>query len=303
MVHTKFEESLKMVQMTGVKMKRFTRILLRWAAWASALAVIPQTLPMLATNSLALDSNITGIYVGSMHLVDGKDRDIPLSFSLTLTDETVSTPTGLEYVIDGAFVVDEEGGPYSFTKVSYDLDNNRFDMKYSRPRMDPSSTSPASLRLIGGLDEEGGISGKVSSGVFGPIGTFKVKRDDSLNSIPFRQKYGGKWHGAYRNHKFGYDGYIEITIQPSARNTENPAGMEFDFTPGRRGGYSTNGIWIASFNQVVIDYLRRKIIMNDDEGAISIEMEIDVNDMSITGEQNSAAYGKTTSFNRLTRAD
>jgi hypothetical protein len=282
-------------------MKQFAKILLRRAAWVSALTVIPQTLPMLATNSLALDSNITGIYVGSMHLVDGKERDIPLSFSLTLTDETVSTPTGLEYVIDGAFVVDEEGGPYSFTKVSYDLDNNRFDMKYSRPRMDPSSTAPASFRLVGGLDENGGISGKVSSGVFGPIGTFKAQRNDSLNSIPFKQKYVGTWKGKYYNHRYDYDGDIEITIQPSARNTENPSGMEFDFTPGRRGGYSTRGVWVATFNQVVIDYLRRKIIMNEDEGTISIEIDIDVRDMSISGMQSSAAYGRTASFDRLPR--
>ncbi|MEY4632321.1 MAG: hypothetical protein RIQ81_2441 [Pseudomonadota bacterium] len=283
-------------------MKKFGQIALRWASWASALLAVPQAVPLWATKAVALNSDITGIYVGSMHLVDGKERDIPLSLSLTLTDETVSTPTGLEYVIDGAFVVDDEGGPYTFTKVSYDLDNNRFDMKYSRPRMDPTSTSPSSLRLVGGLDEDGGISGKVSSGVFGPIGTFKVKRDDSLHSVPFKQKYVGRWQGSFRNLRYNSDGFIEITLQPSARNTENPPGMEFDFTPGRRGGYSTNGIWIASFNDVVIDYLRRKVIMNDDEGTISIEMDIDVNDMTISGEQNSAAWGRTVTFSRLTRA-
>lgn len=249
----------------------------------------------------AVSGDITGIYVGSMHLTDGKERDIPLALSLTLTDETVSSPTGLEYVIDGAFVVDEEGGPYAFTKVSYDLDNNRFDMKYSRPRMDPTSSSPASLRLVGGFAENGEVvSGRVSSGVFGPIGTFKVVRDDSLSSIPFRQKYVGKWRGDYYNFHAQRSGPVEITIQPSARDTENPAGMEFDFTPGRRGGYSVDGFWIASFNHVVIDYLRRRIIMNDDQGSISLEMEINVDDMTLSGEQNSAAWGLTTVFNRLT---
>lgn len=282
-------------------MKNFKNFLLNGAVYVAIAISLTQAVPFGASIRASDPTDITGIYVGSMHLVDGKEREIPLAFSLTLTDETVSSPTGLEYVIDGAFVVDEEGGPYAFTKVSYDLDNNRFDMKYSRPRMDPTASAPASLRLIGGLDENRGISGQVSSGVFGPIGTFTVNRDDSLYSIPFKQKYVGKWRGQYFNYHARRAGVAEITIQPSARDTENPAGMEFDFTPGRRGGYSVDGIWIASFNRVVIDYLRRTIIMNEDQGAISIELNIDVNDMTVSGEQNSAAWGLTTSFERLIR--
>lgn len=242
---------------------------------------------------------LAGIYVGSMHLVDGKERDIPLSLSLVITDETISTPAGLEYVIDGAMVVDDEGGPYTFTRVSYDIENNRLDMKYQRPRNDPSTTAPASLRLVGGLDGEGGISGQVNSGVYGPIGTFKVKRNQSLTSLPYQRKYVGTWSGNQRNIRFNSSGEAEISLQPSARNTQNPPGYEFDFTPGHIGGYSSNGIWMTSFNQVVIDYLRRKITMVDDGNLINIELTIDFEKNSLTGQQTSSAYGLTTLFDFL----
>ena len=80
-----------------------------------------------ATSVSAAGGNpITGIYVGSMHLTDGgNERDIPLSMSLLLTDET----SGNQFIIEGQFIVDEEGGPYTFSRVTYDIDNNRFDMK------------------------------------------------------------------------------------------------------------------------------------------------------------------------------
>lgn len=245
------------------------------------------------------DGDLAGIYVGSMHLVDGYERDIPLSISLVLTDETISTPGGLEYMIDGAFVVDDEGGPYTFTRVSYDIDNNRLDMKYSRPRLDPSTTAPATLRLVGGLDGQGGITGKVNSGIYGPIGTFTVKRNESLVSLPYQLKYIGTWSGRYKNVRFNSSGTAEVTLQHSSKPSQNPPGMEFDFTPGRSGGYSYNGVWITSFGQVVIDYLRRKVVMSDPEDLITMELLLDFDRKTAKGQQTSSQYGLTAIFDYL----
>jgi len=252
-------------------------------------------------SAFAESALLSGVYVGSMHLVDGKERNIPLSVALTLTDETISTPSGLAYVIDGSFVVDDEGGPYTFTRVSYDIDNNRIDMKYSRPRMDPSTVSPASLRLVGQLNGDGSISGKVSSGIYGPIGDFKVARDDALRSVPHKIKYIGKWTGKQRNVKWNKVGYAEINLEVSARNTQNPPGYEFEFTPGRIGGYSSDGFWMTTFNSVVIDYLRRKIVMTDIENFLAMELDIDLEQGIISGKQTSSAYGLTNIFDRLVK--
>lgn len=264
-------------------------------------AILAFLMPMFKPAELrATDITISGVYVGSMHLVDGSERDIPLAVALVLTDETTSTPNGLEYVIDGSFVVDDEGGPYTFTKVSYDIDNNRFDMKYARERLDP--TALATFRLIGGFDGDNGITGRVT-GIYGPIGTFVVKRSNSVVTLPFKQKYLGSWRGSYRNIRFNSGGIAQITLQPSSKPTQNPTGMEFDFTPGRTGGYTYNGTWITSFSQVIIDYLRRKIIMTDPQDLTTIELSVDFDKKTAKGQQSSAQYGVTTIFDHLSKIE
>lgn len=128
---------------------------------------------------------ITGIYVGSMHLTDGGYiRDIPLSVALRLTHENI----GSQFVIEGQFIVDEEGGPFVFSRVTYDIDNNRFDMKYNRPRGDSGAIH---LRLVGPYGAGGQITGDVTSAIGGKIGTFKITRDPNLTVITPKQKYLG----------------------------------------------------------------------------------------------------------------
>lgn len=255
-------------------------------------------------SSLAEEGSITGIYVGSMHLVDGTERDIPLAFSLALTDETTSTPTGTQYIIDGSCVIDEEGGPYTFTRVYYDLDNNRLDMKYSRPRGDPTTVAPASFRLVGSLGNDNTISGTVTSGMYGPIGTFKVTRDGAIKSLPIRNKYAGRWDGIGRNVKFKYDAQTSIVLQASTGHSiVNPSDYEFDFTPGHTGGYTFDNTLIGVFNQITIDYLRRKVNMVDSSGAISLNLVPDFANGKLSGQQTSTSWGLTAVFEKLTRIE
>jgi hypothetical protein len=206
-----------------------------------------------------------------------------------------------ETVIDGAFVVDEEGGPYTFVRVSYDLDNNRIDMKYSRPRGDPTTSSPAAFRLVGSLAEDGSMAGNVTSGLYGPIGTFKIKRDDSLHALPRKTKYVGSWYGDAHNVRFNDYGSVAVHLNPAASVTTNPPEFEFEYTPGRIGGYEWDGVPVGSFNQVVIDYLRRRVVMIDSSSLVNIDMTVDADGKVVSGQQTSAYYGLTSVFKGLTK--
>ena len=71
---------------------------------------------------LAANHKLEGTYSGSMKLV-GNTSEIPLTISLVLTGEFAVVPkTGgtisEQQIIDGAMPVDEEGGPYSFSRVT-----------------------------------------------------------------------------------------------------------------------------------------------------------------------------------------
>ena len=256
----------------------------------------------IVTPAMAADEPIAGIYSGSMHLVDGTVRDIPLALSLIVTNERVPTPNGMQNVIDGTFAVDEEGGPYVFTRVTYDIDNNRLDLKYMRPRTDSSPTAPGSFRLVGNFGPGNTIVGAVSSGVVGQIGTFTVTRNASLVSLPVRQKYIGKWVGIGHTVSGNHNYEVIVTLQPSGGQTTNPTNYEFDFTAGRVFGYTVNGdIGIGTFNQVVIDYLRRKIHAVSNDGTLSLDLTADPNNTSVSGAQYSSMYGLTTIFKSLVK--
>lgn len=254
---------------------------------------------LMSSRVFAAGISLTGIYNGSMHLTDGGViRDIPLAVALTLTDETTPTPNGNQYIIDGQFVVDEEGGPYAFTKTTYDVDNNRLDLKYSRPRPDPTTVAPVSLRLVGAFASDNSISGSVTSGVYGPIGTFKVNKMTSMTSLPYRRKYVGRWEGVGKNVVFDKKRSVAIALQPSGSQTINPSNYEFEFTPGRICGYSADGTIIHSFRNVTIDYLRRKIVMAD-TGSMALDLSIDFVKNMLSGSVSSAAWGLTTTFQDL----
>lgn len=248
----------------------------------------------LSTGAVSAPNPITGIYVGSMHLTDGGYvRDIPLSMSLHLTHENA----GSQFIIEGQFIVDEEGGPYVFSRVTYDIDNNRFDMKYNRPHADSGAVS---FRLVGPFAVGGVISGDVTSGLAGKIGTFKITRNPNLAEITTKQKYIGRWEGVGRLVAQNSNVTIGFKLQPSAGNPViNPVNYELDFTPGRVCGYSMDNITVTSYSNVAIDYLRRQIAMSDTEGRTSVSMKINFTNRTLTGVQNSAMWGVTTQFNNL----
>jgi hypothetical protein len=76
-----------------------------------------------------------------------------------------------------------------------------------------------------------------------------------------------------------------------------------DFTPGRICGYSIDGITVASYGNVAIDYLRRQITMSAADGSTSIDLKIDFATKMLSGMQKSAMWGVTTQFSNLPTVD
>ena len=126
-------------------------------------------------------TGIDGRYQGTMSLIDGEENaEIPFAIIMTLTDELEKvevSPGVFEMlkVIDGNFLIDKEGGPFTFTKVTYRLNTSEIDLRYSRTR-GVTVGQPSSYRLVGKVAADGTISGRVLSGFKGQIGTFKLAK-------------------------------------------------------------------------------------------------------------------------------
>ena len=154
--------------------------------------------------------------------------------------------------------------------------------------------------MVGPFATDGSISGKVTSGVAGSIGTFKVTRDPKRTAIAVKPKYFGTWEGVGRLVAQNRNVIIGIQLQPSMGSpTVNPVNYELDFTPGRICGYSLDGITVSSYGNVAIDYLRHQITMSAPDGSTSIDLKIDFATKMLSGIQKSAMWGVTTQFNNL----
>jgi len=214
--------------------------------------------------------SLSGVFVGAIHFNDGAEkRDIHLQVSLSRSEETepVETPNGIQqrYIIDAAFSLDHEGGPYIFSKVNYDVDLNILDMRYSRnPAENSSAPAPASLRFTGKFNSDGSIEGYVTSGFYGRIGTFNLAKTD-LDFLTQTPKYFGRWVAKpdWTEQVYG------LSIEPGIGDTLNPPGLELGFTPGKLGNFGIDRKVLTPFplvniglNRTSIDYLRRRMVIS-----------------------------------------
>jgi hypothetical protein len=263
-------------------------------------------LGMLCCSALVLGARvpaIEGIYAGEMKLKLGKiSRVVPLQLAMTTTGESVvvQIAPGVNeerLVIDGAFLVDDEGGPYGVGHVTYNLDLGELDLRYNR-RDETLGQVPSSFRLDGKVDAQGNMLGRVISGLQGVIGTFQLKRS-TLTTLKVTTKYQGVWAGEGRTPQ-GYNVPLEIGLGTSERPQVNPPNYEFYYTPGKLGYVSWKGTK-APFNQIAVDYLRRSIVMSDtgsiESGAIATaECHIDDATQDLIGTLYGVYRGKVASF-------
>jgi len=252
-------------------------------------------------NSPAVRPIFEGHYFGTMDLQFDRPRKINLEVTLTRTGETVTVKVGenkyeQRQVIDGAFLVDDEGGPFAFTKVSYNLDKNLLDLRYDRQQLS-SISFPADFRLVGNFTEKGLISGRVLSGNRGPIGTFQLEPIKRLGLQPTR-KYMGSWSGRARATAGGtYP--MWIVIGSGLKEVSNPFDLEFDFSPGKLAQYVFNGEQF-NFNNVVIDFLRQRVFLSfiDGQGRqeVMARADLDFEKRTMRGTLYGMYRGKSAEF-------
>ena len=242
---------------------------------------------------------INGIYSGSMHLIDQSERDIPLQLALTLTGEYAIVDGVNRLVIDANVLIDDEGGPFGFSKVYYDQDANTIDLIYYRPQANSIPVSPG-FQLKGHF--ENGFStlkGFVYSSRSGRIGTFEVNRNNNRSMVMTR-KYSGRWVGPITFEPENRQEMFEIAMVDSGIPTRSPADFEFEYSRGKAAYYSTHDIH-QGIETTQIDYLRRRFFLqsrNSQTGelAISIEFTITPDGKTITGVMNSVFGGQRGSF-------
>lgn len=265
---------------------------------------------MLLPNLLLADPpKIDGSYSGSMTIDDGGGKqEIPLLTNLTLTGEFAKvevSPGVFEMVklIDGSFLIDSEGGPFPFAKVTYRLETSEIDMRYNRTK-GVNVEQPSSYRLVGKVNDKGEISGRVLSGFKGQIGTFKLAKGDAKPLVA-KLQYAGTWIGAVTMLPEGDRYRFGITVAPTGFATINPAQFEFDYTFGKIAHMQFESSKMDLRN-VVIDYIHRRIVMSDAEwnsalSGLTVEAQIDFSNSKMTGYFSSAFGGKRGEFtlNRL----
>jgi hypothetical protein len=239
-----------------------------------------------------------GIYFGQLDLSESGGKAVDLQLSLALTGETVTRPGGeVEQVIDGAFVLDQEGGAYTFTKVSFDINEAKIDMKYLRQELTSNPETPASFRLVGYFQSDNSIEGRVFSGTRGPIGTFKVTHG-GVPAFRRQSKYTGRWEG-FADLRAGGRVPMSIELVDTEGSTTNPVNMEFAFTPGKLASIHWGAINFSMSN-IVIDYLRGVISMRrgGETGPteLSIEYVVDESSRNAIGVVKSAGRGEVARF-------
>jgi hypothetical protein len=238
-----------------------------------------------------------GIYQGTMSIGNGTAaRSVPLQLSVVLTGETATRPNGdVVQVIDGAFLVDGEGGAFPFNRVTFDLSDSRLDMRYTRPQMDNGDDSPASFRLIGNYQANGRITGRVLSGYRGPIGTFDVTWTNR-GAFERISRYRGRWQG-YAVLASGGEVPMSLQLVDAEGATINPVDLEFQYTNGKLANVHWNNLNF-SISNISIDYLRGiitlRIMSADGRSDLSIEFSIN----SLSPSASSSAVGQIKSAYR-----
>lgn len=273
--------------------------LINFNIWlAAVLFFVPPLMALTPFSNFTLE----GIYDGTMTLTDGSKRTIPLQFSLTITDEFVDAPPDSPFsyqkVIHGSFIADDEGGPFPFANIRYDLTTGKIDFRYNRPNSSVTPTSPFNLRFIGRVQQNKTIAGRVVSGVKGQIGTFTLNRSEDKDYLQQVDKYFGVWRG---NWTFLQEEErtmeVKLVLEKSLLYSSNPPLFELDHTSGRTG-FIDFDTYMMAFSQVTIDYLRRQIIIfSQRPNGATVTLIADLDEQgNLTGHANSTFRGKTGVF-------
>lgn len=215
-----------------------------------------------------------GIYDGQMKL-NGQDVEMSIQVSLKKTGETEVLANGdAREVLEGSFVLDGEGTPYSFSKVILNLDNGWVEMSYYRSNMDVSKNT-ANFRLFLKIQSDLSLKGNVYSSLWGRLGSVVLKKS-SQSHFKIQNKYMGLWRGEILREG---GRKVPIELRLASRGGEvmvNPPDYEIHYTAAITASVKT-GETSFLLNRVYVDYLRRKLVLSQVDATGTEKMVFDLN--------------------------
>lgn len=253
---------------------------------------------LVLVSAFAISANaatLKGTYQGTVHMAES-NRTMNLKIFMNFV--TGGGNDGQLTTIVGSFVIDDEGGPFAFSNIDFDINTGLIDFRYNRPNRSRNYNTPSHLRFTGATkieNEKFKISGDLISGIQGPLGTFEVAQVSEEPSASATQKYFGSWDGTANLDR---SRRLTLNLAPSEVNVINPEYMELDFTNGKSGsfGFMTNDFFITV---VYIDYLRGRMYLVDGsnpDSKIILESELDHSNGGLSGIWNSTYRGYTGTF-------
>jgi hypothetical protein len=230
-------------------------------------------------------TNISGVYEGTMTMTRAKASDplivLPLVFALQMTNVQVAPdvdePLQIKNQIDGSFLIDQEAGPFFFTKSDFEINTGRFILQYNRISTIGSPSTTTALQFECDRQGDGSCSGTVTSADNLQFATFSVKQtSNSVDALRATPKYVGMWKGTYHYNDTVFqilktiettltqDENITLTLAAGdANDTPNPPKWELDSTPNRLGSWwpDNEPAALLGFTTVLVDYFHRQITM------------------------------------------
>ncbi len=176
-------------------------------------------------------------------------------------------------MLDAACLVDDDGGPFTFRRVTYQLDKDRLILEYDRNASSSPDRSMDDFRVGSSFsiecirDQDSNLTGKAFSGAKGLIGkVWLSKKKEAESQLPVRQGYVGKWKGEAKLVD-GKKSQLVISLQNGSVTNSNPSNYEFDFTPGKICTVNWNDTPII-VDYVFINYLDRRVecVASDTKG-------------------------------------
>lgn len=239
---------------------------------------------------------IKGIYVGQIESTSQPGDVIPLQISLYPTNEFKNVNGARIQVIDAAFLIDDEGGPFGFSDLRYDVNTGYLELFYTRPQLNGANSSP-NFKLEGNLDANGNISGQVQALSSGFTGKFSLKKSEQ-QFLAVKAKYTRSWNGQLKR----VDGQVvplTVELANSMMTFQNPPAFDFEYSRGRLSS-SKYGDMSLSTNQVYVDYFKHEVSMESrtsDGGTIySLIFKLNGGGKTISGILTSAGDGYLGTF-------
>ncbi len=222
-----------------------------------------------------------------------------IALSQNAPQPTPGAPVDIQKSFNVSFVIDNEGGPYKAYNALYNINDGHFEVNYLRSSQGSmGNAATPNLRFDGHLTTDGTFEGTLFSGTTGAIGAFKLTRTNAVGSLKIKPKYVGNWVGKI-NYTSGSDagttGSFSVKLSPSPSTYINPGNYDLDYTAGKIGGFNLEGLQLG-FNQVSIDYFRRKMVLTYQANArLDIFCDL-LDDGSIQGAVNATYTGQTGTF-------